>query len=120
MSEGAKLILGGVPYIHPKYPTAQYFEPTLLIDVTPQMTILKQELFAPIMVVMKFSTDEEAIKICNSSPFGLSNSVFSDDQNKGDLMARRLRCGMVNVNDFGSTYICNLPFGGVGISGFGR
>jgi acyl-CoA reductase-like NAD-dependent aldehyde dehydrogenase len=120
VSEGAKLILGGVPYIHPKYPTAQYFEPTLLIDVTPQMTILKQELFAPIMVVMKFSTDEEAIEMCNQSPYGLGNSIFSGDQSKGDWMARRLRCGMVNVNDFGSTYICNLPFGGVGISGFGR
>ncbi|CAG8529675.1 16903_t:CDS:10 [Funneliformis mosseae] len=120
VSEGAKLVLGGRPFTHPKYPTAQYFEPTLLIDVTPNMTILKQELFAPIMIVMKFSTDEEAIEICNSSPFGLGNSVFSGDQNKGEWMARRLRCGMVNVNDFGATYLCNLPFGGVGISGFGR
>ncbi|GBC03455.1 hypothetical protein RclHR1_05130007 [Rhizophagus clarus] len=120
VSEGAKLILGGHPYIHPKYPTAQYFEPTLLIDVTPQMTILKQEIFAPIMVVMKFSTDEEAIEICNKSPYGLGNSIFSGDQNKGDWMSKRLRCGMVNVNDFGATYLSNLPFGGVGISGFGR
>ncbi|CAB4484181.1 Aldedh-domain-containing protein [Rhizophagus irregularis] len=120
VSEGAKLILGGRPYIHPKYPTAQYFEPTLLIDVTPQMTILKQELFAPIMVVMKFSTDEEAIEICNKSLYGLGNSVFSGDQSKGDWMSKRLRCGMVNVNDFGATYLNNLPFGGVGISGFGR
>ncbi|RIA93917.1 Aldehyde/histidinol dehydrogenase [Glomus cerebriforme] len=120
VSEGAKLILGGHQYIHPKYPTAQYFEPTLLIDVTPDMTILKQELFAPIMIVMKFSTDEEAIEICNKSPYGLGNSVFSGDQSKGDWMSRRLRCGMVNINDFGATYLSNLPFGGVGISGFGR
>ncbi|CAG8447058.1 8594_t:CDS:2 [Scutellospora calospora] len=120
VSQGAKLLYGGYPFIHPLYPTAHYYTPTLLIDVTPEMPISKTEHFAPIMVVMKFRTDDEAIEIANASGYGLGNSVFTRDQRRGEWMVRRLRCGMVNVNDFGATYLCNLPFGGVGISGFGR
>ncbi|CAG8552510.1 15678_t:CDS:2 [Gigaspora rosea] len=120
VSQGAKLLYGGHPYIHPLYPTAHYYMPTLLIDVTPEMPISQTEHFGPIMVVMKFRTDEEAIEIANASGYGLGNNVFTKDQRRGEWMARRLRCGMVNINDFAASYMCDLPFGGVGISGFGR
>ncbi|CAG8454984.1 9445_t:CDS:2 [Cetraspora pellucida] len=113
VSQGAKLLYGGYPFIHPLYPTAHYYTPTLLIDVTPEMPISQTEHFGPIMVVMKFRTDDEAIEIANSSGYGLGNSVFTKDQQRGEWMARRLRSGMVNINDFGASYICNLPFGGV-------
>ncbi|CAG8575336.1 2488_t:CDS:2 [Paraglomus brasilianum] len=120
VSQGAKLVIGGKSYTHPIYPSGQYFTPTLLVDVTPSMPISQHEVFAPIMTVMKFQTDEEAIEMCNGCPYGLGNSVFTRDQAKGNQMAKRLKSGMVNVNDFAVAYICNLPFGGVGISGFGR
>ncbi|CAG8687373.1 5064_t:CDS:2, partial [Racocetra fulgida] len=113
VSQGAKLLYGGHPFVHPLYPTAHYYTPTLLIDVTPDMPISQTEHFGPIMVVMKFRTDDEAIEIANSSGYGLGNSVFTKDQRKGEWMARRLRSGMVNINDFGASYLCNLPFGGV-------
>ncbi|CAJ0629042.1 4017_t:CDS:2, partial [Entrophospora sp. SA101] len=120
INEGAKLMAGGDIYTHPKYPTSQYFQPTLITDVTKEMSIVQHELFGPIMVVMKFSTDEEAIEICNSSPYGLGNSIFTQNTPIAEEMSYRLRCGMVNINDFGSSYLSNLPFGGVGISGFGK
>ncbi|CAG8459724.1 11902_t:CDS:2 [Acaulospora colombiana] len=120
VSAGATLVHGGHAYIHPNYPTAQYYAPTLLTNVTSKMEISQTEVFAPVMIIMKFKTDEEAIEIANSAPYGLGNSVFTSNQGEGDQIARKLRCGMVGVNDFGVTYMCNLPFGGVGGSGFGR
>ncbi|CAG8478742.1 6507_t:CDS:2 [Acaulospora morrowiae] len=120
VSAGATLVHGGHPYFHPNYKTAQYYTPTLLTNVTSKMEISQTEVFAPVMVIMKFKTDEEAIEIANSAPYGLGNSIFTSNQDEGDLMARKLKCGMVGVNDFGVTYMCNLPFGGVGGSGFGR
>ncbi|RHZ89435.1 hypothetical protein Glove_14g33 [Diversispora epigaea] len=120
ISQGAILLHGGHVYNHPNYPKAQYYTPTLLTNVTSQMGIAKTEIFAPVMVVMKFKSDEEAIEIANSAPYGLGNSIFTSNQNKKYWMAKKLRCGMVNWNDFGASYLCNLPFGGVGNSGFGR
>ncbi|CAG8551149.1 4837_t:CDS:2 [Diversispora eburnea] len=120
ISQGAILLHGGHVYNHPNYPKAQYYTPTLLTNVTSQMEIAKTEIFAPVMVIMKFKSDEEAIEIANITPYGLGNSIFTSDQNKKYWMAKKLRCGMVNWNDFGASYLCNLPFGGVGNSGFGR
>ncbi|CAO3615443.1 unnamed protein product [Cunninghamella echinulata] len=121
VSRGARLLRGGKRYHHPKHPNGQYFEPTLLVDVTPEMAIANNETFAPIMVIMKHTGPEDALRIANACPFGLGSSVFSSDKRLAEKIALKLKVGMSNVNDFGSNYLCQgLPFGGVGISGYGR
>ncbi|PVU86443.1 hypothetical protein BB559_006522 [Furculomyces boomerangus] len=121
VSKGARLVVGGKPFSHPKYPNGQYFEPTLLVDVTTDMKITVNEVFGPIMTVMKINSAADAIRVANSSPFGLGASVFTSDIVLGRQVSMALNCGMVNFNDFAVNYLCqSLPFGGVGISGFGR
>ncbi|KAF8936462.1 Aldehyde/histidinol dehydrogenase [Dissophora ornata] len=121
VSQGAKLITGGNEFIHPKYPNGQYFAPTLITNLRPDMKIAREEVFAPVMAVFKFSTLEEAISIANSSVYSLGSNVFSRNQRDGVFIMDRLRVGMSNLNDFGVNYLCqSLPFGGVGRSGYGR
>ncbi|KAI8988402.1 Aldehyde/histidinol dehydrogenase [Mycotypha africana] len=121
VSHGARLLRGGKRYHHPKHPSGQYFEPTLLADVTPEMDIANIEAFAPIMVIMKHQGPEDAVRIANLCPFGLGSSVFSADKKLAEKMCMQLKTGMANVNDFAVNYLCQgLPFGGVGISGYGR
>ncbi|KAJ2842937.1 Meiotic Sister-Chromatid recombination aldehyde dehydrogenase, partial [Coemansia brasiliensis] len=121
VSKGARCLVGGKRYHHPHHPHGQYFSPTLLVDVTPDMDITRNETFGPIMVIMKFSDESDVLQKVHSSPYGLGSSVFSSDRARARRVALKLRTGMANVNDFGVNYICqSLPFGGVGISGFGR
>lgn len=121
MSRGARLLKGGKRFHHPKHPEAQYFEPTLLVDVTPDMEIANEEVFAPIMVIMRHKGPEDALRIANACPYGLGSSVFSSDKSLAEKMCLQLKTGMTNVNDFAVNYLCqSLPFGGVGISGYGR
>ncbi|KAI9012573.1 Aldehyde/histidinol dehydrogenase [Phycomyces nitens] len=121
VSKGARLLRGGKRFHHPIHKTGQYFEPTLLVDVTPDMAIANDETFAPIMVIMKHTGPEDAVRIANLCPYGLGSSVFSADKDLAEKICLKLRVGMSNVNDFGVNYLCqSLPFGGVGISGYGR
>ncbi|KAI8380271.1 Aldehyde/histidinol dehydrogenase [Blakeslea trispora] len=119
--QGARLLRGGKRFHHPTHKHGQYFEPTLLVDVTTSMAIANNEAFAPIMVIMKHKGPEDALRIANECPFGLGSSVFSSDKALAQSLCLRLKVGMSNVNDFASNYLCqSLPFGGVGISGYGR
>lgn len=121
VSRGARLLLGGKRYQHPEHPTGQYFSPTLLVDVTPDMEIANHETFAPIMVIMKHTGADDALRLANLCPYGLGSSVFSADKQLAEEMCLKLKVGMANVNDFAVNYLCqSLPFGGVGISGYGR
>ncbi|URE40340.1 Aldehyde dehydrogenase family [Musa troglodytarum] len=77
--------------------------------------------FGPIIPIMKFSSDEEVIKLANDSNYGLGCAVFSGNQKRAIAIASQLHCGVAAINDFASTYMCqSLPFGGVKHSGFGR
>lgn len=121
VKNGATLVHGGEAFVHPKFPQGQFFTPTLITNLKPTMRIAQEEAFAPIMAVFKFSTLEEAISIANSTPYSLGSNVFSKNQKEGRYIMDRLRVGMSNLNDFGVNYLCqSLPFGGVGISGYGR
>uniref|UniRef100_A0A0A9WGT9 Aldehyde dehydrogenase 22A1 n=1 Tax=Lygus hesperus TaxID=30085 RepID=A0A0A9WGT9_LYGHE len=98
-----------------------FFQPAILTNVTPEMPIAQEEVFGPVMVIMKFSYDTEAIRIVNACPYGLGASVFSGNASRAQYIADRLQTGMVNINDFGINYLCqSLPFGGMKISGFDR
>ncbi|MCL7030055.1 hypothetical protein MKW94_009184 [Papaver nudicaule] len=99
----------------------QFFPPTILVNVDHTMKLMQEEAFGPIMPIMKFSSDEEAIKLANDSIYGLGCAVFSGNQRRAREIASQLNCGVAAINDFASNYMCqSLPFGGVKHSGFGR
>lgn len=125
VAQGAKLVVGGHRYEHPKYPKAHFFEPTLLTDVTEAMRIAQEELFAPVCVLMRAKSVNDAVRIANSTPYGLGCSVFgptSSSMGKMQLeyVTGTVKSGMVAVNDFAVTYAVQLPFGGTKGSGYGR
>ena len=120
VKQGARLLLGGKRYEHPVHKRGTYFQPTLIVDVTTKMEIANEECFAPICTVMKAKNAEDAIRIANDPDFGLGASIFGKENWEMDECVRAIRSGMVSVNDFGVYYAVQLPFGGVGGSGYGR
>ena len=118
VKNGARAVAGGK---RARAGEGQYFEPTVLVDVTPQMAIWREELFGPVMVIAKVQSDEEALALANGTRFGLGSTVMTKSRRRARRLAERLVAGSVSVNDFGFTYMAqDLPFGGVRESGFGR
>lgn len=120
VNQGARCLVGGKRFMHPKYPKGHYFQPTLLVDVTASMRIANEELFAPICVVMRAASLDEAIGIANSTPYALGASVFGTATKDLERAANETNAGMVSINDFAVYYAVSLPFGGVKGSGYGR
>eukprot|EP00047_Mylnosiga_fluctuans_P005047 m.238080 g.238080 ORF g.238080 m.238080 type:complete len:605 (+) comp13244_c0_seq1:33-1847(+) len=117
--QGARLLAGG--HAVTRNGKGTFFEPTLLVDVTPEMDIARNEVFGPVMVILKAKNDADAQRIVNASEYGLGSSVFSLNYARAERIAAGIRAGMCNINDFGINYLCqSLPFGGVKISGFDR
>jgi aldehyde dehydrogenase (NAD+) len=117
VAEGATLALGGKrPEQHP---TGWFLEPTLFVDVENTMTIAQEEIFGPVLVVIPYDDDDDAVRIANDSAYGLSGGVFSASLDRALAITRRVRTGSVNVNG-GSTYGPDMPFGGYKHSGVGR
>lgn len=115
IEDGANAASGGKPLDRPGH----YMAPTVLRDVTPQSAIARQEVFGPILCMIPFDTEEEAIAIANGTEFGLVAGVFTHDLSRAHRVASRLRAGQVFVNEWFAGGIAT-PFGGVGKSGFGR
>jgi|TARA_B100001964_G_scaffold158493_1_gene174071 aldehyde dehydrogenase (NAD+) len=117
IGEGAKLVAGGVG--KPDGLEKGYFiKPTVFADVNNQMEIARTEIFGPVLSIMPFETEEEAISIANDTPYGLTNYIQTQDQKKANRVARKLRSGMVDVN--GAGIAVDAPFGGYKHSGIGR
>ncbi|OLN97265.1 putative aldehyde dehydrogenase-like protein [Colletotrichum chlorophyti] len=123
VQKGARLLAGGKRHIHPEHPKGHYFTPTLLVDVTPDMEIANEECFGPVMTILRAPGPDanSVLSVANAPEFGLGASIFGGDN---DPVLRAvvdgLNAGNVAVNDFGTTYAVQLPFGGVGGSGYGR
>jgi succinate-semialdehyde dehydrogenase/glutarate-semialdehyde dehydrogenase len=115
VAEGATVLAGGQRIDGP----GAYVQPTLLADVKPGTRAYSEELFGPVGVVYKVASVDEAVELTNSSPFGLSGSVWSPDLDAAREVADRLDVGMAFVNEHGTT-LPQLPFGGVKRSGYGR
>ena len=117
VSEGARLVLGGGrPADRAK---GFYVEPTLFADVDNSMTIAREEIFGPVLVVIPFDDDEDAVRIANDNDYGLNASVSSASEERALAVARRIRAGNVGVNG-GIFYGADAPFGGYKASGVGR
>lgn len=117
VSEGARLVLGGG---RPADMAKGYFvEPTLFADVDNSMTIAREEIFGPVLVVIPFDDDDDAVRIANDNDYGLNASVSSGSEERALSVARRIRAGNVGVNG-GIFYGADAPFGGYKASGVGR
>ncbi len=117
IDEGAKLIAGG-PGKPDGLEKGYFVKPTVFADVNNKMEIARTEIFGPVLSVMPFETEEEAIEIANDTPYGLTNYIQTKDKEKVKRVARKLRSGMVDVN--GAGIAVDAPFGGFKHSGIGR
>jgi succinate-semialdehyde dehydrogenase/glutarate-semialdehyde dehydrogenase len=98
-----------------------YYKPTVMTEVTHDMTIMQEETFGPVVCIMKVRNEEEALKLANDSRFGLNGNVWSQDKNKALEIATRMDTGSVCINDMAVTYgVPAAPFGGVKESGVGQ
>ncbi|MGW4029185.1 aldehyde dehydrogenase [Streptomyces sp. NPDC004838] len=115
-AEGAKLLTGGgTPADRP---TGWYVEPTLFGDVTNDMRIAREEIFGPVVCLIRYESEEDAVRIANDSDYGLSGAVFTADSEHGKRLARRIRTGTFTINGFRLDPAA--PFGGFKNSGIGR
>jgi aldehyde dehydrogenase (NAD+) len=117
IDEGAKLVAGG-PGKPDGLEKGYFVKPTVFADVNNKMEIARKEIFGPVLSVMPFETEEEAIEIANDTPYGLTNYIQTTDKEKVKRVARKLRSGMVDVN--GAGIAVDAPFGGFKHSGIGR
>jgi acyl-CoA reductase-like NAD-dependent aldehyde dehydrogenase len=120
VAQGARLLVGGKQYHHPEFPKGHYFQPTFIVDVTPQMRIAQTELFAPVFLLMRAESVSHAIEISNSTMYALGASVYGSSSHDLERVVDEVQAGMVAVNDFAVTYMVQLPFGGTKGSGYGR
>ena len=117
MDEGARLVAGGLG--RPEgFNRGYYVRPTVFADVDNSMTIAREEIFGPVLVMIPFEGEEEAVEIANDTPYGLAAYVQSLDQARAERVARQLRAGMVQLN--GANRPSGSPFGGYKQSGIGR
>jgi acyl-CoA reductase-like NAD-dependent aldehyde dehydrogenase len=116
-AEGARCILGGGPA--PDLPGGQFVEPTIFVDVTPQMRIAKEEVFGPVLSIIGFENEAEAIRLANDTIYGLAAGVWTKDMGRAIRMSTALKAGTVWVNTYRMIGYM-MPFGGMKNSGIGR
>ena len=117
VAHGATVLTGGRR--NPNF-NGLYYEPTVLVNVNQNMSIMREETFGPIIPIMKVKNAEEALSLANDSPYGLSGSIFSRDKRTGWQLAEGMQCGSVCINDSLINFIIpDAPMGGMKDSGFG-
>ncbi|PYV58414.1 MAG: succinic semialdehyde dehydrogenase, partial [Acidobacteria bacterium] len=117
-NRGARIMIGGtrLPELGPNF-----YAPTVLADVNHEMRIMRDETFGPVLPVMPFDNEDDAVRLANDSEYGLAASIWTLDRARGEALARRINAGTVMVNDAVSCYgISEAPHGGVKSSGIGR
>lgn len=117
IAEGAKVVTGG-PGLPEGIDKGYFIRPTVFSEANNEMTIAREEIFGPVLTMIPYETEEEAIKIANDTPYGLAGYVQSDNINHAREVASQIRAGTVNINGISGGF--NVPFGGFKQSGNGR
>ncbi len=117
IDEGATLVAGG-PDAPEGLDTGYFIQPTVFANVDPDMTIAQEEIFGPVLSIIPYEDEEDAIRIANGTLYGLAGGVQSASQERAEAVARRMRAGQIDIN--GGSYNILAPFGGFGQSGYGR
>ncbi|MCM3617184.1 aldehyde dehydrogenase family protein [Sutcliffiella horikoshii] len=117
--EGANVVLGGKVAKVEGYENGYWYEPTIITGVTHEMKVVKEEIFGPVVVVMPFSDEKEAVKLANDSEYGLGSAIWTKDHGRATRVAKQIQAGIVMVNCPFSAFP-GTPFGGYKQSGFGR
>lgn len=118
-AEGARCVLGGGPASQADLPGGQFVEPTIFVDVTPQMRIAREEVFGPVLSIMGFDDEAQALKMANDTIYGLAAGVWTKDMGRALRMSKALEAGTVWVNTYRAVSYM-MPFGGMKHSGIGR
>ncbi len=118
IAEGAKLVTGGPEKPEGVNSDGYFVRPTVFSEVTNDMTIAREEIFGPVLSILPYDTEDEAVAIANDSPYGLSGGVQGGDVERAKAVARRIRTGQIEVNQ--GSFNPNAPFGGYKQSGYGR
>jgi aldehyde dehydrogenase (NAD+) len=118
-AEGAQCLYGGTRSSRDGCENGWFLEPTIFTDVEPSMRIAREEIFGPVLSVMSFREDDEAIKIANDINFGLAAGVWTADLRRAHHIVNRLQCGTVYVNQYKNVSVLS-PAGGYKESGIGR
>jgi aldehyde dehydrogenase (NAD+) len=116
-AEGARVVAGGGR--PEQFDKGWFVQPTLFADVTNDMTIAREEIFGPVLIVIPFDSDEEAVRLANDNQYGLGAYVTSGSVERAEAMGKQLRAGLVSING-GAAYGADAPFGGYKASGVGR
>jgi betaine-aldehyde dehydrogenase len=117
--EGARLICGGRPPDDPLLRNGFYIEPTVFADVTPDMRIAREEIFGPVIALLRWTDEETMLAQVNGVEYGLTCSIWTDDLSTAHRTAMAVQVGYVWINEVGKHFL-GAPFGGVKQSGFGR
>jgi betaine-aldehyde dehydrogenase len=118
-TEGARLLTGGKPPAGSSFARGYWIRPAVFGGVTPDMRIAKEEVFGPVLSVLRWSNVEEAIEMANTVEYGLTAAIWTNDIDTALTTARRVRAGHQWINGYGAHYMA-VPFGGVKVSGVGR
>jgi betaine-aldehyde dehydrogenase len=119
LADGARLVAGGTRPTEPELEAGFYVRPTVIADCTAEMTIVREEVFGPVVTVERFTTEDEAVRLGNDTTYGLAGAVWSTDEARVRRVASRLRHGTVWINDY-NVYLPQAEWGGFRQSGLGR
>ena len=119
VEQGAKLCTGGRPKTGASFDRGSFYEPAVFRDVTPDMVIAQEEIFGPVVALLPFDTEEEAVRLANATMYGLSGSLWTRDVGRALRVARAVETGVLSINSSWSVHL-EMPFGGVKRSGVGR